>query len=58
MSNTSHNHSIQTYIKLTYKILTTVVDVSLASSQFQIPFSITPGALTIYHIIQCGQAKR
>ena len=33
----------------------TVVDVSLASSQLQIPFSTAPGALTI---IQCGQATR
>ena len=35
--------------------LCTVVDVSLASSQLQIPFSTNPGALTI---IQCGAAVR
>ena len=35
--------------------LCTVVDVSLASSQLQIPFSTNPGALTI---IQCVAAVR
>ena len=35
--------------------LCTVVDVSLVSSQLQIPFSTNPGALTI---IQCGAAVR
>ena len=35
--------------------LCTVVDVSLASSQLQIPFSTNPGALTI---IQCDAAVR